>query len=287
MITALLIVHNQEHLLKQHLSTLSIHIQQNKGSIMVIDNNSSDNTQEYLNTHFPNIHYMKNTLEEKTSETFNKCLPFIHTPYIMLCDPHLQCIELNIKRLITQCIKEKLFLLTLPISTFNKNLHTYISRQLKFKNATLKIKKTSSPQKQNCIISDAMILRTKDLILQNGLKSQYKSFSFSLFDFSISCLKKGLKQNYSTIDIIRNKATPNSLPYKESKKDYLHDSVLFQYLQCHSYKYKISRFIINIANCLTFKPKKCFATIEAWLQYLFIFKKNKSNWFILKDTDIL
>ena len=117
MLTLLLIVHNNECQLKQTLSNnISYLARKNILDVIILDNASTDNTQEYIYTHFPEIRYFKNDYEQPFGQNLEKICTKINSDYTLLIDVATQIDYINIVESIDEFKKKSLFSVIYPVS---------------------------------------------------------------------------------------------------------------------------------------------------------------------------
>ena len=101
MISVILPCHNHEHLLKRNIKKWCDYLNPINGTLIIADDASFDSTKDYVQTHFPAVHYFKNSFEKGPISTLNSILPNIQTPYILVSDPALEPCVLNFENIIS------------------------------------------------------------------------------------------------------------------------------------------------------------------------------------------
>ena len=283
MITLLLIVRNQEKCLKQHLHGYDTLLKKFKGSILIVDDGSTDNTQNYIETHFNHIVYCRNPFESGYQHCFNQAIKLITTRYVLVMDPHITCHQLSLKDCIETMIAQQLWLLSLPIK------HSNSSKQYtSFYWNDLQLQLHHSAKTNKLSINEAMIIDTQRLPQLNQLNVMFYSPKYAWFDLAFKGVQLGQQAAYFHMCLLQKNLTePSFFSYQENNESNLKDSLLFQWLNCKGFGYTYLRWSWICKTCFTFKPKQLFNFLEVCLKWFWHKKPKKPKWIVLKDTDIL
>ena len=284
MITFLIISSNQINLLKQRLFLYNKIAKQTNSEIIVVDDGSTDNTGAYVNTHYPNIRFMKNKTEEGYIKSFNKTIDFVTTPYLLCIDLHLEikslCIKSEIKK-IRQTNSFVHFITHTNKSNYENKLLYLDSSKVEFK-----VRSTSLIDK-NYALTEVLIFDKNKIITLGRLSQHYFGIRFTFFDLIFKGLKLGYTSSISTSNfIIKKENLDTFFSYPIDSWTEFKDNLIFQWKYCNSVSYKLKRYTYILINCLYFKPRKLKQITQAYTKWFFS-KKEKLNWEVLKDSEIL
>lgn len=288
MFTIVIIAHNQEEKFKKNLSQINNYIDSETNHILIVNNGSTDNTKDYLQTIYPHINCIHHYEMISETEALNNILHLIKTPYFFLYDIAIEMRSIELEHMCKNVLEKNNVLGIFSILQSHQiTVSRYYPITLNYFHECMHIDFENHIQKNTISISPIMLIRTIDLKRMNGLSVTYKSFLFSWFDFSIKCFKKGLHHNYFDTVSLHKEKNPTNTFYNDDKQDYFHDSLLLQLNHFNTVRFKITRLIKLIFYCLAFKPKKCFFTIQAYISYFFIQKNKTLNWTIRTENDII
>lgn len=288
-VTLLIVASNQEYLLKQNLSGYLTQLKAVGGTCIVIDDSSIDQTQSYIETHFPDVEYKRNNYEMGYEASINAILPFISTPYLMCIDLHVDMISLRLDDVCTTLSNTGFFMMYMPVDHKDNplTLSTLTYKGFHLKINTHSLATSSTPPPPSCVFSEAMILNVKQLLSLQGL-TPYETIGFSWMDLLFRAQQQGYRIGCYNQGLIK-KTTCESycFSYKPLSAIAIKDSLVFQVRHFSSLRYRIKRWLWIITISLTFRPKYLFATINALLSTFFNSQKRKRNWYIYSDKDIL
>lgn len=118
-VTLVIITYNSEHIIEKCLQPII----SEDFDIVVIDNNSSDNTLNIIIDNFPAVKVVKLTKNSGYARSANLGIKFSATPYVMILNPDLITNVADIKKLLAESKKFEKTIITAP-SLQNENNNT-------------------------------------------------------------------------------------------------------------------------------------------------------------------
>jgi GT2 family glycosyltransferase len=141
-VTLVIITYNSEHIIEKCLEQIT----NSDFDLIVVDNNSSDNTVDLVVNKFPEIKIIKLSRNSGYGRSANIGIKFAKTPYVMILNPDLITNANDIKKIIEQS------------KSFNKAIITAPNLE--------KDNSTSEYKKVNWVCGAAMLIN-KDLLINN------------------------------------------------------------------------------------------------------------------------
>ncbi len=277
MVTLLLIVCNQEQLLKKRLSCYLRLLDSINGKILIVDDGSTDQTKDYLTTHFESITYMRNQTEIGYCKTFNNVLAYIQTPYLLCIDLNIDVRSLPLQAAIISAKNHNTFVTNFSFSYYQQRFHGY---QVAYQGFQLYFQPISVASDNIC--SEIMLFDTGCLKQLNGLSTHYHSISFTWLDLIYRSTQAGNTSSYNDDCICYKESSLSTFfSYLPDQHSLFKDNFLFQWRFYSTFKFRLKRMIAIFLLFLSFKGSKTFHFLQAYFQWLLFTKHNKLSYFKL------
>jgi len=271
MITLVLIAHNQERLLKEHLSGYQTALSQVNGSIILIDDASSDQTKDYVTTHFKSIRYMKNQKELGYISSFNNALSYIKTPLTLCIDLTIETHYLPLKNILNLANNPSFFMMSFSITDNQKKVLGYTLNYHRFSfKWTL-----ATSKKEPYYCSEIMLFNTQKLHHFYGLNEDYFSPEFSWMDLMYRASQETvLFKHEKTAVCYKRTRSRCFFSYPSNPKSLFKDNFLYQWNHYTSAPFKLRRVIHILLIFLTFNGSRSYHFLDALFHKLFFSKQS-------------
>jgi hypothetical protein len=267
LLTAIIIVHNQVVDLKKNLSAFIKALAPLDAKIIVIDNNSDDECENYINRHFPTVFYKKNITKTSLQNCLNNNLKTIDTKYLLLCDASISIISLDTQALEKQLNNNHLFCLTFPMLSrleAKKNREHYGLGLSRENSHVLSIQ---TNKKSRLVISEMVVINCAFLRQRGGFSEQYNSFIYACLD----TVSKALKEKQSvelfngSASIEKNQQNDTFFSEYLITNQILEDNWLFHFSNAFKLSKKALLILLVFHAIFALQPKRLWALFKVLL----------------------
>ncbi|MAH81030.1 MAG: hypothetical protein CMP39_05070 [Rickettsiales bacterium] len=258
---------------------------------LIVDDGSVENLKNYLNVHFPEVRYLKNTFQEGFNESLFKAFNIVKSDFALVLEPSIRIDYCDIRSICDEMLNNRFFISVLPVISNVSKLPFFF--QLFFNQGRLDMKhlykQDISGSKLRIFISEAMIFDVRRYHISGGLNKTYFTALYALFDLVFNSFRLGWGIHSTHLcSLIKQNKSEHFFSYLHVQDDVYRDEFSFIWFNIRSSRYLISYFFGLFKVLFSFKVKQLKAFILNMVMWPFIkINRIKPRWHYLNDHDLL
>lgn len=290
MISVIIPNYNGEHILKKCLSpNMAIFKKHNISDIIIVDDNSSDDSVDYISTHYPDIRIIENEEQLFFSRNCNRGAAIAKEPYLLFLNNDMVLDTLDLERILAYLNEDDVFAVSPKILRKNKEGELYNEA---FTMGFFKAGWFSSenfPEMENLAAKvegmsilwacgGALFIKKETYDLVGGFDPIYHPFYVEDLDLSYKGWKRGLRSVYTdtTVCYHQHQSTIGTY-YSQAFVDQVHlrNQFVFIWLNVTSKWYLFTHFLAVLLMCLSFQIRHTRAILKATMLLPQILKRRQ------------
>ena len=255
--------YNGVHLIKECLSSIyATEFMQNKDNeILVVDDSSTDNSVEFIQTNFPEVRLIKNKQNMKFGFTCNRGVKEAKNELVVLINNDIIVRENFLEPILGHFRDESVFAVTPKLYAWDRKTFVWGMHMGRFEKGYVRLwneaetkngERITQPSPSLFGIGGAMVFRKNDFLWLGGFDELYRPNCWEDIDIGYRAWKRGLKVIYEPRSLLyhKGKATVTYERHKEIKneltftwKNITDSKILFEHLKFfpyHLFKYKLT-----------------------------------------------
>jgi GT2 family glycosyltransferase/MoaA/NifB/PqqE/SkfB family radical SAM enzyme/glycosyltransferase involved in cell wall biosynthesis len=203
-----------------------------QNEVLVVDDGSTDNSVDFIKTHFPRVRLIRNKRNKGFAFTCNRGVKAASNEIVVLINNDIILTKGFLKPLIRHLANESVFAVTPKLYAWDRKTFVWGMHMGHFENGYVRLwneaetgngDKVSEPSPSIFAIGGAMAFRKKDFLWLGGFDHIYRPNCWEDIDISYRAWKRGLKVLYEPKSLMYHKgrATLTYERHKEIKNELL------------------------------------------------------------------